>query len=447
MTGSATTPRLRRTPPQEGNDSPSPKGWQATPYAQFPSHGGVARSDGVVVPKLRFPEFREVGEWEVAELGTVAVFVNEKIPVEQVALENYVSTENILQDFGGVARASKLPTMGTVTRFRNLDTLVSNIRPYLKKVWVADKEGGASNDVIVIRAKQRLLPQYFSFLLKNDTFIDYVMTGAKGVKMPRGDIGSMKAYPALYPTKPEQQKIADCLASLDERITLEAQKLDTLKTHKKGLMQQLFPAEGETLPKLRFPEFRDAGEWKEKRLGDIGSVRMCKRILKEQTSPRGDIPFYKIGTFGGTPDAYIPREIFDNFRNSYPFPKNGAVLISAAGTIGRTVRYNGELAYFQDSNIVWLDNSGKLIADNFLFYLYQLIDWSPSVGAIQRLYNENILGAQVKFPSTPEQQRIADCLASLDDLIFAQTQQLTALKIHKKGLMQQLFPVTNGVDE
>jgi type I restriction enzyme S subunit len=220
-----------------------------------------------LLPKLRFPEFREAGEWDADELGKVAVFVNEKIPVAQVALENYVSTENILQDFGGVARASKLPTTGAVTRFRPHDTLVSNIRPYLKKVWVADKEGGASNDVIVIRAKQRLLPQYFSFLLKNDAFIDYVMTGAKGVKMPRGDIGSMKAYPALYPTKPEQQNIADCLASLDELITLETQKLDTLKTHKKGLMQQLLPAEGETLPKLRFPEFRDAGEWKKKQIG------------------------------------------------------------------------------------------------------------------------------------------------------------------------------------
>ena len=420
-----------------------------------------------LLPKLRFPEFREAGEWDADELGKVAVFVNEKIPVAQVALENYVSTENILQDFGGVARASKLPTTGAASRFRPHDTLVSNIRPYLKKVWVADKEGGASNDVIVIRAKQRLLTQYFSYLLKNDAFIDYVMTGAKGVKMPRGDIGSMKEYPAFYPSKPEQQKIADCLASLDELITLEAQQLDTLKTHKKGLMQGLFPsfggvpegrggehAEATTprlrrtppkegnYPRLRFPEFRDAGGWKEKRLGDVGNVRMCKRILKEQTSPRGDIPFYKIGTFGGVPDAYISREIFENFRNSYPFPKNGAVLISAAGTIGRTVRYNGELAYFQDSNIVWLDNSEKLIADNFLFYLYQLIDWSPSVGAIQRLYNENILGAQVKFPSIPEQQKIADCLASLDDLITAQTQKIATLKTHKKGLMQQLFPDT-----
>jgi len=198
-------------------------------------------AEGETLPKLRFPEFRDAKEWDADELGEVAEFVNEKIPLEQIALEKYISTENIFPDYGGVVRASKLPAMGSVTRFKPNDTLVSNIRPYLKKVWVADKEGGASNDVIVIRAKQRFLPQYFSFLLKNDAFIDYMMIGAKGVKMPRGDVGSMKKYPALYPSKTEQQKIADCLSSLDELITAQTQKLEMLKAHKKGLMQQLFP--------------------------------------------------------------------------------------------------------------------------------------------------------------------------------------------------------------
>ena len=198
--------------------------------------------EGETQPRLRFPEFQNAGEWDADELAKVADFVNEKVPLERVSLENYVSTENILPDYGGVTRASKLPTTGSVTRFRSNDTLVSNIRPYLKKVWVADNEGGASNDVIVIRAKQRLHAHYLSWLLKNDAFIDYVMTGAKGVKMPRGDIGSIKVYPTHYPTKPEQQRIADCLTSLDDLIAAQTQKLDALKTHKKGLMQQLFPS-------------------------------------------------------------------------------------------------------------------------------------------------------------------------------------------------------------
>ena len=333
------------------------------------------------------------------------------------------------------------PRNGSATKFRINDVLISNIRPYLKKIWVAEIEGGASNDVIVIREKNKLANKYLSQLLKSDPFIEYVMTGAKGVKMPRGDVELIKKFVVAIPKKPdEQQKIAACLSSLDDLIAAQARKIESLKAHKKGLMQLLFPAEDETLPKLRFPEFREAEEWEEKRLGDIGSVRMCKRILKEQTSPSGDIPFYKIGTFGGVADAYISLELFGSYRNNFPFPKNGAVLISAAGTIGRTVRYNGELAYFQDSNIVWLDNNENLIADNFLFYLYQLMKWAPSIGAIQRLYNDNILGATIKFPAIPEQQKIANCLSSLDDLITAQTQKLETLKTQKAGLMQGLFP-------
>jgi len=392
-----------------------------------------------LVPKLRFPEFREAGEWEVDELGTVAVFVNEKIPVEQVALENYVSTENILPDFGGVARASKLPTMGAVTRFKHLDTLVSNIRPYLKKVWVADKEGGASNDVIVIRAKQRFLPQYFSFLLKNDTFINYVMTGAKGVKMPRGDIGSMKAYPALYPTKPEQQKIADCLASLDERITLEAQKLDTLKTHKKGLMQQLFPAEGKTLPKLRFPEFRDTGEWEERNLGRVAENLDNRRVpITSGERVAGEIPYYGAS---GVVD-YVKSFIFDE--DLLCVSEDGANLVARTYPIA-----------FPISGKTWVNNHAHVLrfetpcTQKFVDVYLNSIKLDDFItGMAQPKLNKAMLDSiPIPWPTVPEQQRIADCLSSLDDLITAQTQKLAALKTHKKGLMQQLFPVTNGVDE
>ena len=198
-------------------------------------------TEGETVPRLRFPEFQGTNEWDINGLGTLTTFVNEKISIVQISLENYISTENILQDYGGITKASKLPETGSVTQFRSNDILFSNIRPYLKKVWLADKKGGASNDVIVIRAKQEIEAKFLSFLLKNDTFINYVMTGAKGVKMPRGDIESMKKYPTPFPLRAEQQKIAECLTSIDDCITVQNQKIETLKTHKKGLMQQLFP--------------------------------------------------------------------------------------------------------------------------------------------------------------------------------------------------------------
>lgn len=199
-------------------------------------------TEGETVPRLRFPGFQGANEWDINGLGTLTTFVNEKISIVQISLENYISTESILQDYGGITKASKLPETGSVTQFRSNDILFSNIRPYLKKVWLADKKGGASNDVIVIRAKQEIEAKFLSFLLKNDTFINYVMTGAKGVKMPRGDIESMKKYPTPFPLRAEQQKIAKCLASIDDCITAQNQKIETLKTHKKGLMQQLFPA-------------------------------------------------------------------------------------------------------------------------------------------------------------------------------------------------------------
>ena len=198
--------------------------------------------EGETQPRLRFPEFRDAGEWDVDALSNVALFVNEKISIELVQLIDYISTENILIDYSGVTCASKLPATGKITRFRANDVLVSNIRPYLKKVWHSNRDGGASNDVIVMRAKHRLRADYLSCLLKNDIFIDYVMTGVKGVKMPRGDLDSIKVYPACFPAPSEQKRIADCLVSLDTLITSASQELETLKTHKKGLMQQLFPS-------------------------------------------------------------------------------------------------------------------------------------------------------------------------------------------------------------
>ena len=194
------------------------------------------------------------------------------------------------------------------------------------------------------------------------------------------------------------------------------------------------------IPYLRFPEFRDAGLWEVKQLGDVGPVLMCKRVLKSQTSATGDVPFYKIGTFGKQADAHISKELYDEFRSAYPFPKKGDILISAAGTIGRTVVYDGQPAYFQDSNIVWIGNDENLVSNEFLYFSYQIIDWLTDDNTISRLYNENLRSIKIAFPSRSEQQKIADCLSSLDDLIRAEVTRLDALKAHKKGLMQQLFP-------
>ena len=263
--------------------------------------------------------------------------------------------------------------------------------------------------------------------------------GAQG-NLSAGDITE---YAFSVPVEPsEQQKIADCLSSLDELIAAQARKVDALKTHKKGLMQQLFPREGETQPRLRFPEFRDAEEWTQKALGDIADVLMCKRIFANETNPTEGVPFYKIGTLGGTPDAFISQDIFSDYKQRYNYPRLGEVLITCSGTIGKCLPFNGSDSYFQDSNIVWIDNSTLIVTNQFLLSILSSVDWSGlNSTTITRIYGPDLRGLVIKFPQDHlEQQRIANCLTSLDDLITAATQELATLKTHKKGLMQQLFP-------
>lgn len=150
-------------------------------------------------------------------------------------------------------------------------------------------------------------------------------------------------------------------------------------------------------------------------LGDIGSICMCKRILKSQTNTVSGVPFYKIGTFGKEADAYISQETFNEYRSKYNFPKKGDVLISAAGTIGRTVVYDGKPAYFQDSNIVWIDNDESIVLNSYLRYCYELKPWKASEGGtIPRLYNDNIAKTVIAVPSIEEQKRVVSILDRFD---------------------------------
>ena len=162
-------------------------------------------------------------------------------------------------------------------------------------------------------------------------------------------------------------------------------------------------------------------------LGDIGSICMCKRILKSQTNTVSGVPFYKIGTFGKEADAYISQETFAEYRSRYNFPKKGDVLISAAGTIGRTVVYNGEPAYFQDSNIVWIDNDESIVLNSYLRFCYELKPWKASEGGtIPRLYNDNIAKAVIAVPSIEEQKRIVSILDRFDTICNDLTSGLPA---------------------
>ncbi len=174
--------------------------------------------------------------------------------------------------------------------------------------------------------------------------------------------------------------------------------------------------------------------WQRVRLGDIGKPCMCKRVMKHQTTRYGEIPFYKIGTFGNTADAFISKKLFLEYKTKYSFPKKGDILISASGTIGRAVIYDGKPAYFQDSNIVWIDNDETLVKNDFLFYAYSNIKWNTEHTTILRLYNDNFRNTLIPLPPLNEQIAIANILSALDHYLYS----LDALILKKESIKKAL---------
>ena len=185
---------------------------------------------------MRFPEFS--GEWKHVHLKEIAEFQKQRISTALLNNNNYISTENILQDFKGIQCSSSMPANVNVIKYQNEDILLSNIRPYLKKVWFADRKGGCSADVLVLRGNK--CDKYFLYyVIASDRFINYVMSGIKGVKMPRGDKNQMEEYAFSIPTNMEQKRIAKFISILDERIRLQNKIIEDLKKLKSAIVEML----------------------------------------------------------------------------------------------------------------------------------------------------------------------------------------------------------------
>lgn len=181
-------------------------------------------------------------------------------------------------------------------------------------------------------------------------------------------------------------------------------------------------------------------KWKDKKLGDVGKVCMCKRIFANQTSNTGEVPFFKIGTFGKEADAYISKGLYEDYKQRFSYPQKGDVLISAAGTLGRTIVFEGKDAYFQDSNIVWLDTDKELLCNEYLYHYYKVIKWGASEGStIARLYNGIICNTHIALPDVEEQKQIATVLSEIDELISLTEKQISKKKAIKQGAMQELL--------
>lgn len=276
--------------------------------------------------------------------------------------------------------------------------------------------------------------KYIYYYLQLNTFyFQHFASKTETLKIPVEVINEFK-IPIPCPNNPKKSlaiqsklvEILDHFTELTEELTKE---LTLRKKQYRYYRNQL----------LSFDE--NCVEVEMKTLGSIGEVRMCKRILKNQTSAIGDIPFFKIRTFGKTPDSYISRDIFEKYREKYNYPKVGQVLISASGTIGKAVIFDGKEAYFQDSNIIWIENDEAKVLNKYLFYFYQIANWNISDGGvIKRLYNQNIKKTLIPIPypnnpsqSLAEQARIVAILDQFDQLTHSLEEGLPhAIELGKK---------------
>jgi type I restriction enzyme S subunit len=263
----------------------------------------------------------------------------------------------------------------------------------------------ANNHVHVIKGRKDLDTKFLYYYLTSFNFIPF-LTGGTRAKLNKRN---MEKIPIPIPPLPVQQEIVRILDTFTELIKELNAELDRRRKQYEYYRNLLLTFDDARKKRLNI-------KWM--RLGEIGRISMCKRIMKVQTTPEGEVPFYKIGTFGGIPDAYISKELYEEYKSKYPFPKKGDVLISASGTIGRTVIYDGKPAYFQDSNIIWVDNDEKIVLNKYLYYYYQLQPWKVSTGGvIKRLYNYNLEQTVIAVPPLEEQQRIVNILDRFDTLI------------------------------
>lgn len=400
-----------------------------------------------LVPRLRFPEFREAVEWEEKLVGD---FLTEsRIP----GSKGDVAKKLTVKLWGNGVFAKNEITQGSVnTQYfrRKAGQFIYSKLDFLNQAFgivPANLDNYESTvDLPCFNFSEGVAPGLLLEYVKRKDFYEKSGEAADGSrKAKRIQVEAFLSFPILLPELVEQQKIADCLASLDELITLEAQKLDTLKTHKKGLMQQLFPAEGETLPKLRFPEFRDAGEWEELELGPLTT-----KVGSGITPTGGDKnyktkgrPFVRSQNVGWgelilNDVAFIDEETHQSF-DSTEIKVSDVLLNITGASIGRSAVADSRVAGGNVNQHVCIirarqDGLNPALLNHFLISErgQKQIDSFQAGGNRQGLNFAQIRSFNIPLPPTEnEQRRIADCLASLDDLITAQTQKLAALKTHK----------------
>lgn len=390
-----------------------------------------------LVPKLRFPEFQGSSSWQIRALGQACHMQAGKfVPAAEIH-DKYM--QGLFPCYGGNGLRGYTATFthnGKYSLIGRQGALCGNIKQGIGQFH-------ATEHAIVVTPKNGTTGDWLFFVLD----LMNLNRLATGQAQPGLSVDVLEKLPIAVPNEEaEQQKIADCLSSLDELIAAQARKVDALKTHKKGLMQQLFPREGETQPRLRFPEFRDAGEWAPKTLEEIADIKSGSTPLRsnDEFFVGGTIPWVKTTDLNNSFITETEEQITPKAKARVN--PVGSVLVAMYGgfnQIGRTGCLGVAAATNQAISVLQLNHEIALPAYVLAWLNAKVEDWKRIASSSRK--DPNITGSDVaKFPialpGIPEQICIADCLTSLDDLITTATQALETLKTHKKGLMQQLFP-------
>ncbi len=397
------------------------------------------------MPRLRFPEFRDAGKWEVKRLDRTCEINPQSSELPNVFI--YIDLESVID--GQLIQRKEITREHAPIRaqrlLKNGDIIYQTVRPYQKNNYYCEFKD--EHKYVASTGYAQLRPfensKFLYHLLHTDNFVAKVLSKCAGANYPAINSSDLASTDVLIPFLPEQQKIADCLSSLDEAIELEAQKLEALKTHKKGLMQQLFPREGETTPRLHFPEFRNAGEWIRTPVSEFGKVVTGKTPSTfKQEYWNGQFTWVTPTDISDRKNIYSSeRRLTDEGITAGVFLPENSVLVTCIASIGKNAILKVPGSCNQQINAI-IPNK-EFVAD-FLYYLIEnnsdiLLD-QAGTSATSIIPNSQFQKLSFLVPSLPEQHKIADCLSSLDEVIEFQAQKLEALKTHKKGLMQQLFP-------
>ncbi|MGI6291144.1 MAG: restriction endonuclease subunit S [Bacteroidales bacterium] len=385
-----------------------------------------------LIPKLRFPEFEKNGEWETESLGDVAdVYQPKTISQTDLSEEGYpVYGANGIIGFyheynhetNQIAIACRGSSCGTVNFTK-------------PKSWIT------GNAMVVNVDQFNKIDKEFMFFQLDHANLDYLVTGS-GQPQITGSIKKHEVF--IPPLKEEQQKIASCLSSLDELIAAHKDKLDALKDHKKGLLQNLFPQEGETVPKVRFPEFEGDGEWIYKRLGETGKIITGKTpSTKDASLWNGEILFITPTDIDENQKYQLVtnRTIVRNRKlNILP---EGSIAYTCIASIGKmSITAKESVTNQQINSIVVNANYHNEFIYYSLLHITPFIKSRPATSTLPIVNKTEFSAFRIAVPKPQEQQKIASCLSALDELITSQQEKIDQLQQHKKGMMQGLFPKT-----